>query len=125
MVGGEDNIGLVESLFRPPYAHDTSLLLAAVILHDVERWTPLGQLNFPVSQCRARNDNQMNPLLLRRLLQISQECNNLDGLAQSHFVGQDSVGPILMQHRKPVEANLKRKSVVINGTSVTVSSLTI
>lgn len=63
------------------------------MIHDDIQLSPSFELTLPIRNGRQRSDNQersSNAALVHRVY----KCNWLDGLAKTHFVGEDAVTPV-------------------------------
>uniref|UniRef100_A0A6B0V698 Secreted protein n=1 Tax=Ixodes ricinus TaxID=34613 RepID=A0A6B0V698_IXORI len=80
------------------------VLLAAVVHQNVQGGAPQLQLPHPVLQSGGGHHDEVRPILLL-LLEVCEERDGLDRLAQTHLVRQDPVHLLLVHHRQPVEAN--------------------
>ena len=64
---------------------------------------PLRNLPGPVGKGSERRDDEVGGVA-PILPQVGEEGNDLDGLSEAHFVGQDSGDSVLVERREPAEA---------------------
>jgi len=69
-----------------------------VIGEDFERWAPLLQFHLPVQHHARRHDDQMRAPDALLTCEVREQCDRLDGLPESHFVGENAVEPMFV-HR--------------------------
>ena len=55
----------------------------------IDVWCPCLELSLPHHECRQRHDEQEWPVDVIGVHQHREECNHLNGLAESHLVSQD------------------------------------
>ncbi|KAG5458152.1 MAG: hypothetical protein BJ554DRAFT_1687 [Olpidium bornovanus] len=66
--------------------------------------SPLLEFECPVGKGRERHDNKERAVLLLDLHQVCDQRDGLDGLAESHLVGQDAVQAVVVQRHHPLQA---------------------
>lgn len=70
---------------------DLSLLLGAKISEDLETWTPLFELHFPVHDDCCWHYDQVRAPDTFVTGQGCQHRNSLNGLTKSHLIGQNTI----------------------------------
>mmetsp|Transcript_3339 Transcript_3339/g.11042 ORF Transcript_3339/g.11042 Transcript_3339/m.11042 type:complete len:317 (-) Transcript_3339:300-1250(-) len=77
--------------------------LVSAELDRAQRRAPPPQLAVPVGEHRFWDDDQVRPRDAARLLEVCQERDGLQRLAQPHLVGEDAVEPVVVAHRQPAQ----------------------
>lgn len=107
LVRGDDDRegGFALRARRHEAAHDPGSLRLGAVVFDARHRTaaPLLDLVAPVLNRRERRDDDERSFHTD-VAHESEESNHLDRLAQTHFVREDSVRPILKEPREPQHA---------------------
>ena len=89
---------------------DSAGVLVADVRHDVEFRRPEFELTLPVDQGREGDCDEVGSSAVTLLVERVQKRDRLDGLAQTHFVGQYDVGAALPAVASPVQTFQLRKN---------------
>ena len=76
---------------------------AAAHLERAERRAPLGELAVPVGEGRLRDDDQVGARHAAALLQVAEQRDRLQRLAEAHLVGEDGVDAAAVHGREPAQ----------------------
>jgi hypothetical protein len=90
-----------EPLFGPAVLPSGLALL--VVVANTVHVRPVVEALLPMSQGRQRSQNQERSAHVFLVEKMVQECHGLDGLTQTHLVGQDDIPSLLPGFDHPVE----------------------
>ena len=102
-VGSDANMERV--LFAPPMALDLPLLLRTKVGQDLEAWAPSFEFHFPIHNNCGGHDNKMRTPDSLITSERGQHGYSLNGLTETHFIGQNSVKFLVVQRYHPVETD--------------------
>ena len=88
---------------QPPGPQGRPLLLGAMVKDGADRGRPPLHLGHPVGKGGQGADYQEGAVHALGL-EVRQEPDRLDRLAQAHLVGQDAVEPVLVERDQPLDA---------------------
>lgn len=86
------------------FANDFARSRRPHVADDVEVGSPDAKLHLPCRYSRERHNNEKRAILMKRVKQVGQERDRLDGFAEAHFVREDSIFSLAPDVGEPVEA---------------------
>mmetsp|Transcript_11045 Transcript_11045/g.35158 ORF Transcript_11045/g.35158 Transcript_11045/m.35158 type:complete len:289 (+) Transcript_11045:3093-3959(+) len=103
LVGGDDDVE-ARDVGQQLGAHQLALaLVRRVQPDDAHRGDEPLELVDPRREHGEGRDDEARPVDLALVLEVGEEGNHLEGLAQPHLVGEDAVEPVVVAHRQPAQ----------------------